>query len=89
MGVTLSYNGKYGTSSTVQDKQTIEKRQTYQCPAHHKCSLNLIANHLDNQKVPYTATVRKIVGSAVTEYEEKGIYILIVKNYYSKETVEQ
>jgi len=75
MGVTLSYNGKYGTSSTVQDKQTIEKRQTYQCPAHHKCSLNLIANHLDNQKVPYTATVRKIVGSAVTEYEEKGIWM--------------
>ena len=72
MGVTLSYNGKDGTSSTVEDKQTVEKRQSYECPARHHCFLNLLANHLDGQKVPFTATVRKIVGSTITEYEEKG-----------------
>ena len=73
MGVTLSYNGKYGTSSTVDDKQTVEKRQSYECPSRHHCFFNLMANHLDNQKVPFIATVHKIVGSTVSEYEEKGM----------------
>ena len=89
MGVTLSYNGKDGTSSTVEDKQTVEKRQSYECPARHHCFLNLLANHLDGQKVPFTATVRKIVGSTITEYEEKGTsknrIIFSQKNYKYEE----
>ena len=68
----VSYNGKYGTSSTKSDTITVEKTKTYPCPPRSKCEFRLIANHLDNQQIPFTALVRKSIGSDEVEYEEKG-----------------
>lgn len=70
----MSYNGKYGTSNTVTDTVTIEKTATYPCPGRHRCFYNMIGRHLDNQQVPYTARVKKTVGSKVEEWNESGVW---------------
>ena len=72
VGGTASYNGKYGTSNTVSDKITVQESATVTCPPRTKCKLYLKAKHLNNQGVPYTATVRKTVGSDITEYPTTG-----------------
>ena len=68
----MSYNGKYGTSTTTSDTQRIENIKTFPCPPRSKCDFRLIANHLDNQAIPFTALVLKTIGSDEIEYEEKG-----------------
>ena len=77
---TMSYNGKYGTSSTTTDTQRVENIKTFPCPPRSKCEFRLIANHLDNQAIPFTALVRKTIGSDINEYEEKGIVTFKFKN---------
>lgn len=76
----MSYNGKYGTSTTTSDTQRIENIKTFPCPPRSKCDFRLIANHLDNQAIPFTALVRKTIGSDEIEYEEKGRFLHL--NYF-------
>ena len=73
----MSYNGKYGTSSTTTDTQRIENIKTFPCPPRSKCEFRLIANHLDNQAIPFTALVRKTIGGDTVEYHEEGIQTLL------------
>ena len=72
IGGKVSYNGKYGTSHTVSDKITVSDTETIQCDPNTTCLLNLKANHLNNQKIPFTAKVRRTVGSYSTTYDTTG-----------------
>ena len=68
----MSYDGKYGSSSTKTDTQRVENTKKFPCPPKSKCEFRLIGNSLNNQEVPFRAKVRRTIGSEVNEYYEEG-----------------
>jgi len=69
-----SYNGMVGGSTSTEETTQYDKSSTYPCPAKHRCFFNLIGRHMNNQQVPFTATVRKTDGSKTKEWKEKGVW---------------
>merc|ERR1712080_527708 len=74
LGVTMSYNGHYGTSNTVSNSVTYSRKNTYPCPGKTRCFYKMIARHLDNQDIDYNARVRRTVGGKIEEWNESGVW---------------
>lgn len=69
-----SYSGTTGGSSQVTESTSYDKSSTYPCPGKHRCFFNLIGRHMNNQQVPFTATVRKTDGINTKTWKENGVW---------------
>jgi len=72
---TASYNGKYGTESTVTNSSTVEDSKTVNCPPMTRCSLKLVATKLNDYSIPFTALVQRSqdVGPPL-QMQESGVW---------------
>jgi len=74
IAATLSYDGKYGTSNSKEASVDLKFSDTFPCPPRSRCYLHMIARHLDNVDIPYTARVKKTVGGSETVWNEEGTW---------------
>jgi len=75
MTAKISYNGKYGTTNTIKETQSVEDSLTVSCPARTKCYLKYTAEKIDNFNVPFTAWVEKTTDTgAMKQFKQNGTW---------------